>query len=93
MKTEKFPHYKVSPIENFKCYERFGCLLSEPNKYFLTQALITVVMVLYYVFTAPYINNTGLLTVTIILHISVIIISIVLAYCDAGMLPPILPSY
>lgn len=58
----------------------------------MTHVLITVIMVLYYVFVAKYMP-TSLLVLTIIFHASATILQIVFAFVDPGIIKKNLPAF
>jgi hypothetical protein len=49
-------------------------------------------MLSYYVFTASRVPS-GLIVFTVLLHIAAIVVMIILAYTDPGMIPKVLVPY
>lgn len=74
----------VSEIDSYRCY-RLHLYLSEPWKYFATIVAITVGTVLYYIFTAKY-NPTVLWILTIIFHALTMLLQLMLAFVDPGII-------
>jgi len=62
------------------------------DKYIGTHLAILFSMILYYIVTASH-SNTGLIVMSVILHILTTFILIVLAYKDPGIMPKILNNY
>ncbi len=70
-----------------------GFLISEPKKYIATHILFLCLMIVYYAATAPKIDNIGIVIFTVLLHLSVIIMMLILAVVDPGIIPKVLPKY
>lgn len=58
---------------------------SEPWKYLATIAIVSLGTVLYYIFTAKY-NPTALLVLTIIFHSIAMLLHLLLAFVDPGLI-------
>lgn len=82
----------VADMGNYKCYDFYGCMLSEPIKYLGTHALLLLGMLIYYVCTAKYQHWLPVL-LTVILHLIVLAIMFSLAFKDPGIIPKILPKF
>lgn len=84
--------FEISETVNHESYKILGCLISEPKKYLGTHLLLFFGLLLYYIFTASR-SPPVLIAITVILHIITIVVLIILAYTDPGMLPKILVTY
>ena len=84
--------YEVAEMGNYKYYKQFKVLLSEPEKFIGTQLLNFVGILIYYICSARY-QPYGLVIVTSLSQISVVVVSIILAFYDPGIIQKILPNY
>lgn len=84
--------YEVGQVSNYKFYDKCKCLLSEPFNFLGTQALILLGAVLYYSCTAHY-QYPAFIVLSALAHVSVLVISAVLAFRDPGTLQKVLPDY
>ena len=74
----------VSEIDSYRFY-RLRLYLSEPWKYLATIAIVTLGTVLYYIFTARF-NPWALIILTIIFHSLAMLLQLVMAFVDPGII-------
>ena len=83
---------EISDIGNYKYYQYFGCMLSEPLKYLGTHLLLLFGMLVYYSCAAQY-NNWVAILLTVLLHVLVLAIMIRIAFKDPGIILKVHPQY
>lgn len=82
----------VSLTGNYKYYHFYKCLLSQPGKFIGTQTVFLFGMLLYYIFAVKY-QHPFIIVISVIFHLLTVIVTVVIAFKDPGIVAKVLPHY
>ena len=84
--------FEVADMGNYTYYEKYGCLLSEPKKFIGTLALYCIGFTLYYAVSVQY-QHPFIIASIALTQVSALLMLIILAFKDPGIIPKVLPNF